>query len=667
MSKTVIQDPDDLHALVERAATHELTRRELVTLASAIGAGAIATSQLSSLRVALGISSPRKANSAQKDSPGQTGSLATGAAGGPGTLVVIWLSGGNDSLNTVVPVLDPTYHSLRPTIKLTPTEVLALGGSSAVGLHPSLANLHKRYIAGRVALVQGIGYTNNDMSHFESAAYWEHGYGAPGSAIAQGVDGWLGRWANTQAPNPFRQVTFRNDDLSMSGSNLQPIRLNPWASNITGGNQSDSVERLALKALTELAGPTGLGPLANAVGAQTSGAISVGSNVAPLYAGLPNGSSIERQLMFAARLINANIGVRVINGSYGSFDTHSEQAIRGSASPYGAHGRLLSTIDSALESLFVSLTPEKRATTTVLLYSEFGRRPQENGSFGTDHGSAGLAMLIGDNVTGGLFGDAPSLTKLDSDGNLIPTSDFRSLYATVISQYLGGDASAVIGSSVEPLALVQSDGAGSSSTVPGSTVPASTVPVSTLPGSSEPPSSEPASSTPATTTPATTGVTSSTTSTSTTTSSIPTSTPTTTPANFAPPQVATPMPGAVPLTEEVRVPPALPVPPPPQDQTAVIAIAPSTAPASSTQPSSTQPSSAPAASAPPSSPPPPTELGAPSPTVAATEDPVIPTTQPPPVAPAPPAKRQSRPKRAPIAKRARRTPSARKRTSSKKK
>ncbi len=465
--------PEHVMALLEKAGRHQLSRRELVTIASAIGAGTLVASQLGPLRRALGISGA-------STGPG-FGKVPSGSVPGGGNVLIVWLNGGNDGLNTLVPITgveEAEYRKVRPNIRLTPQEVLNLGPTAPQGLHPSFVNLHRRYLQGSVALVRGVGYEAPDLSHFESQGHWEHGYGQLGSAISQtATDGWLGRWANSTAANPFRLISFRSDDKSMSGSSIEALRLRPWSNNITGSG-TDANELATIKAFGDLAGKTGLGSLADGLGALTSRAINAGKVVGPTYQNIPDVSYIERQLIIAARLMNANLGVRVISANHGGFDTHSEQALRKDPNnptyTYGWHGEILRQLDVALETFFTTLSPATRANTTVLVYSEFGRRVEESGSFGTDHGTAGVAMVLGDQVNGGLFGDQPSLLKLDPNGNLIPTVDFRSIYATLISRFMGGDDSAVIGASHQRLLLSKADAVGTTTTTTTSTTTSST-------------------------------------------------------------------------------------------------------------------------------------------------------------------------------------------------
>jgi hypothetical protein len=218
--------PDHLLKLVERAATHRLNRRELLTIACAIGAGTLVASQLGPLRRALGISSGSPA-------PG-FGGVPTGSSAGGGNLITIWLEGGIDGLSVLVPFNDGKYFDNRKTLRLMPHEILSLGPTAEQGLHPAFRNVQRRYLDGSVAFIRGIGYGSGDLSHFESAAHWEHGYGQPGSTDTTVKDGWLGRWANSIAPDPYRLITFRPTDYSVLGSAIDPLNINPFGPGVTG-------------------------------------------------------------------------------------------------------------------------------------------------------------------------------------------------------------------------------------------------------------------------------------------------------------------------------------------------------------------------------------------------------------------------------------------------
>ncbi len=449
------RDRDQLLGMVRHAAEGTLSRRGFVALAAAIGAGQLVASQLGPMRRAFGAAGPTTSRPP-----------VPGGAAGAGNIVTIFLGGGNDGLNTLVPFGDAEYHRLRPSIKLMPNEVLSLGTDVPLGLHPSLVTTQAKYLQGKVALITGVGYNAPDLSHFNSQDHWESGWGAPGSAILPIQTGWLGRWLDTVGAGPFGAISFRADDRTPVGVGAIPIRLRPWDSDLTGAPTTDAMELLAQDAFRGLTGPTGLGSYANSLGTVLGSALSAGGIVGPALKNIPSGTSyIGRQMIMAARLLNAGIGTRVITTSHGGFDNHNEQAIRGqNGNPFGWHGKLLSDLDIALNLLFTTLTPAALANTTVLVYSEFGRRVEENGSYGTDHGTSGVAMVMGDGVNGGIFGEQPSLLDLDSNANLRMNIDFRSVQATLLSRFLGADDSAIIGASHQRLLLSAADAAAVSTT-----------------------------------------------------------------------------------------------------------------------------------------------------------------------------------------------------------
>jgi uncharacterized protein (DUF1501 family) len=488
----------ELLSMVNQAAAGTLSRRGFVALAGAIGAGQLLSTQLGPLRRAFGA--------------GPSMPAVPGGASGAGNLVVVYLGGGNDGLNTLVPVTDQAYHDARSTIKLMPTEVLSLGADVPLGLHPSLLNLQRRYLAGQVALITGVGYNAPDLSHFNSLDHWEAGYGALGSPLVPTQSGWLGRWLDGVGAGPFGAVSFRADDKSVLGASTDPIRLRPWDGDLLGGPGRNDMEPFAVAALRNMTGRTGLGAYADALGSVLGSAITAGGLVGPAMKGIPDGTSyIGRQMVISGRLLNAGIGTRVITAVHGGFDTHNEQAIRGTnGNPFGWHGKLLKDLDVALELLFSTMTASVRANTTVLVYSEFGRRVEENGSFGTDHGQAGVSMVLGEGVNGGIFGEQPSLTDLQ-DGNIKMNVDFRSIYATILSRFLGANDVNIIGAAHQRLLLSKADAQAGTSTTTTSTststsTTSSTVVATTVASTTQAPTTVAPTTVASTTSVSTTGV-----------------------------------------------------------------------------------------------------------------------------------------------------------------
>jgi uncharacterized protein (DUF1501 family) len=372
------------------------------------------------------------------------------------TLVVVELGGGNDGLSTLVPMTDPAYPGLRPTLAVA--NAIALDAS--VGLHPNLAKLAARYQAGQVAVVEGVGYPDPDLSHFASLATWWSGVPADSGSV-----GWLGRYLDGTVgfddplaglsigpvPSPAlvgsrsfaTSITDTTglqpslpawadspDDLIKAWSKFAPASPDP----ATLLGQVQRAIHLTVKARadlrTDLAGNPTSSPTGDAAGAATADA-------APL----------ADSLRLAAQLVAGDHAPRVIYVSgIGDFDTHQGQAQR--------HPALMADLDEGIDAFFTTLDQAQASDRAlVMTVSEFGRRPKENGS-GTDHGTAAPHFFVGPGVKGGRYGESPSLTVLDDHDNLVHTVDYRAMYATALQGWLGVDAEAVLGKGFAPLPLL---------------------------------------------------------------------------------------------------------------------------------------------------------------------------------------------------------------------
>jgi len=358
-----------------------------------------------------------------------------------GILVVITMAGGNDALNTVVPYGSATYYGVRGGAAVPAGQVLAI--DSQVGLHPSLARLKRRYDAGQVAIVQGVGYPGADMSHFSSMATW-----MSASLEANPTTGWLGRYADGLDAGDLRSVMVgTSTPLHLVGARTAGISLPVDLGSSFGGDRSDTSDARMYDALSTLgAGASGLGPWGDAFTASGRSSLEVVGEVAGVYApALPDGS-LASQLTVAARLINANVGVRVLGAELGSFDTHTNEL--------ATHADLLGQLDAALDAFWTALDARWAGAVTVVTFSEFGRRVEPNDSGGFDHGTAGTMLVMGPEVRGGLHGAAPSLVDLDEDGNLIHSVDFRSVYAELLDSWLAADSAQILGAAFAPLGLL---------------------------------------------------------------------------------------------------------------------------------------------------------------------------------------------------------------------
>jgi uncharacterized protein (DUF1501 family) len=365
-------------------------------------------------------------------------------------LVVLQMGGGNDGLNTVVPYADSAYHDVRPSIGVAVDKVLHLDGSA--GLNPALSGLKSLYDAERVAVVQGVGYDNPSYSHFEAMRVWE--YADP---QRRATDGWLGKLmaaqrdapANALAACALGQVSTPAE-LRAQGATVSVID-SVKAYDVQGG----AVRQAAAPALYRHT-PGIYGALFDqgmATAESGIAALKKASSYTPAvpYAGNAAVSgasnSIASSLQLTAQMIVTQPGVKVCHVALGGFDTHQDEDQRQTA--------LLTDVDSAISAFMQDLDAHGVADRVVLMtWSEFGRRVRENGSRGTDHGSAAPVFVVGKPVSGGLYGAAPSLTDLDN-GNLKHTVDFRSVYQAMIADWLGGDARSVLGGSFPALPLLR--------------------------------------------------------------------------------------------------------------------------------------------------------------------------------------------------------------------
>ncbi len=343
-----------------------------------------------------------------------------------GTLVLVTLYGGNDGLNTVIPYADPRYAAARPTLGYTPDQVLPL--AEGLGLHPSMKGLKALWDAKRLAVVLGVGYPDPVLSHFRSMDIWQ-----TASPSAPAASGWLGRWLDATGTDPMRAISIGPTlPVLLTGTKQSGTAISGSGIKIAGGARVAS-------SLPALWAP-GADRQGQAARVAASGAdlLSVQHTMADLLAtpsggapSAPVASGLAGQLALVARLILAGAPTRVYQVSLGGFDNHAAEK--------ATHARLLSVLDDAVAAFFTTLHDAPQASgVTLVTYSEFGRRVAENGSDGTDHGTAAPMLVAGPSVKGALYGAPPSLADLD-DGNLRFTTDFRSVYASVLQSVIGVD------------------------------------------------------------------------------------------------------------------------------------------------------------------------------------------------------------------------------------
>lgn len=341
-------------------------------------------------------------------------------------LVVVQLSGGNDGLNTLVPITG-RYHDLRPTLGLKDDALVRIPGVDGYGLHPSFAAMEKLLRSGRMATVASVGYANPSRSHFTSLDSWWSATPNQPSAT-----GWLGRYLDLTGgttDNPLRAVALGSGVPALQGTLSRPtVVLDPRSFSI----RSPAASRAALIEGWKQVGGAQAAAAITAVdmfGAITLQAASDGIDES-------EGGDITHLLGTAAEMIVAKKGAKVIHISTTGFDTHAGQLV--------THAALLKDLATGLQHFFDRLDAAgfgDRAL--VMTSSEFGRRARENGSGGTDHGKAGVHFLAGSGVIGGLIGRT-DLANVD-DGDIKPTIDVRSLYRTALDWLQGPSNEVLLG------------------------------------------------------------------------------------------------------------------------------------------------------------------------------------------------------------------------------
>lgn len=379
------------------------------------------------------------------------------AARGPRALVMVQLSGGNDGLNAVIPFGDGLYYQARPTLAIAEKDLLPLNGS--IGLHPSLAKLKALYDEGQVAIVQGVGYPNPNRSHFRSMDIWH-----TASFDERAPYGWLGRYidlALAGEPHPLKAVNVGITTpraLLTSGApvpSIQSIGSFQLATDKRPERRHAALEAFRAMYQADLqspgvwgGAPTGGGfALVRRAGlstyetAEALQAVAQGYKAAVEY---PK-TGFAQNLSMVAQILAGGAPTRVFYTNLGGFDDHANEKAQ--------HARLLTVFGDAIEAFMRDLEAHGLADrVTVVAFSEFGRRVKENASGGTDHGAAGPVFVLGKNVRGGLHGDHPSLARL-VQGDLRYNIDFRSVYATVLDDWLGAPPAEVLGGTWERVGL----------------------------------------------------------------------------------------------------------------------------------------------------------------------------------------------------------------------
>tara|TARA_B100000749_G_scaffold247161_1_gene210448 strand:+ start:334 stop:1461 length:1128 start_codon:yes stop_codon:yes gene_type:complete len=366
-------------------------------------------------------------------------------------IVVLQLTGGNDYLNTVIPYNDPHYRDNRPAVGVAEDRILKINDN--VGFHPEMAPMQRLYDQGKVAIINGVGYANSPRSHFRSMDIWH-----TCEPDKLGTEGWLGRVTKDLDPNKENVVTTVSFGPSLPRAlalpgvpvacvdNLDTFGMLPT---ITETEQRNKI----LDRFTRLYSPTiGSGFVMDYL--SQTGLDSLKAADILKVAPAKYNSTIEypdtplaRKLRGVAQVHMADLGTRILYCDHGSFDSHSNQV--------GMHDKLWHDVSNAVESFFDDLKENNAGENVImLLFSEFGRRVHDNGS-GTDHGAAGAAFVIGEGIKGGEYGEYPSTNPEDLEqGDLVPNTDFRSVYTTIAENWMGLDANPLVGGTFEKPSFV---------------------------------------------------------------------------------------------------------------------------------------------------------------------------------------------------------------------
>jgi len=388
-------------------------------------------------------------------------------------LVVIQLSGGNDGLNTLVPYGDDAYQRVRPRIALSANEVLMLNRNGGLGLHGSMSGFKELYDEGMCAIVQGVGYPNPNRSHFASMDIW-HTADTAGTG-----DGWLGKYVDSQCcgygsgtpgakastnqaqsdPPPPLIAIGKTAPLALHGRTMMPVAIESadmyqWTGEKMGKDLNKayigSIEDRSEADMASGAEDNKSFLVRTAMDAQVSSKKIRKAVDAESLVQYPN-SQLANQLSMVASMIRAGMPTRVFYVSHGSFDTHANQG-----GAQGTHARLLQQLSEAVGAFYKDLKAQgNEGRVLSSCFSEFGRRVGQNGSGGTDHGTAAPMFLFGPMVKPGLHSRYPSLTNLDN-GDLKYTVDFRQVYAEVLDEWLSAPSKEVLGRGYKHLRVLKS-------------------------------------------------------------------------------------------------------------------------------------------------------------------------------------------------------------------
>ncbi|MBU3698391.1 MAG: DUF1501 domain-containing protein [Candidatus Kapabacteria bacterium] len=380
-------------------------------------------------------------------------------------LIVVQLFGGNDGLNTIIPVEDPQYYSIRPTIAVPKEKAISV--LSRVHMHPALApkdsyGFPQMFEDGRLAIVQGIGYENPNLSHFRSTDIWLSGFNSSDPEVRL-LDGWLGRYWSNHLPG-FPEVLPPDPIAVQIGGSLSMLLQSPKGDvgiALTDPQKFFELGQGLSPDMTPMSEETRYGREFNFVrtvaeqcdrySSVVKNSFDKGKNVATYADG-----NFVKQMQLVARLISGGLKSKIFLVYMGGFDTHVMQQ---DEYQNGLHPYLLGQLASGIGSFMQDALAQGFADRVVgMTVSEFGRRPYENGSRGTDHGAASVQFVFGNGVRAGVYGQSPDLTNFDGNGDVRYQWDYRRVYADVLENWFGGtmqETEDVLQDRVLPLGVLQ--------------------------------------------------------------------------------------------------------------------------------------------------------------------------------------------------------------------
>jgi uncharacterized protein (DUF1501 family) len=419
-----------------------LTRRSLIGRgALLVASGFLAPSFIT--RTAMALDGPASA----------LGPVALDASKKNRILVVLQLSGGNDGINTLIPFADPKYSELRPSLGFGTDEVLHL--TDSVGLNPNLGKLKALYDQGKVAIVQGVGYPNPNRSHFRSMDIW---HSARPDAFER--SGWLGRYVAAcecaqDNSLPAISVGDQLNTMFWTDTTLVPAVASIGSFSFLTDTKYKNDRTFQMQTLQNIYSQAGnwsayeglirRGTLQALAGSDELQKVAASYQSPVQY---PANNGLANQLKMVAQVIAGNLGTRLFSVSMGGYDTHANQK--------PTQDRNLAQLGDALEAFMQDLAHlQQQDNVVIMTFSEFGRRVKQNGSGGTDHGTAEPMFIIGNKVQGGLYGTYPSLSDLDNNGDLKFNADFRSVYAGVLKDVVGADPTPILAGSFDAISVIQ--------------------------------------------------------------------------------------------------------------------------------------------------------------------------------------------------------------------